>query len=295
MPAELTTINRLDAARQFLRDAQAGDGGWPYIPGTPSSPEPTCFSLLALSREEASLSQKGIAWLVGRVNAAGAVTLDHDEPHWATALVVTTLTRLDAAADVRDKALSWLLQSHGSQISIGEENLLDGQLRGWPWNIGTFSWVEPTCHAMLALKLTGHGDHPRVLEAERMLVDRICADGGWNYGNHTVLGKSLNGFANTTAWATLALQNSANAASTLAGGLNFLDREIRIRQSALALALTILSFNAFGRPTEELAAALVRRQDADGSWRQNVRLTALAALALHCVETGENIFRVSHD
>ena len=32
---------------------------------------------------------------------------------------------------------------------------MDTELKGWPWSAGTFSWVEPTAYALLALKKLG--------------------------------------------------------------------------------------------------------------------------------------------
>ena len=72
----------------------------------------------------------------------------------------------------------------------------NNQLLGWPWIDGTFSWVEPTSWCLLALKKAGQlpsrtGAAARIAEADRMLADRCCVSGGWNYGNSNVLGKEL--------------------------------------------------------------------------------------------------------
>jgi hypothetical protein len=157
----------------------------------------------------------------------------------------------------------------------------------------TFSWVEPTSYALLAIKLCGRRNHPRVAEAERLLLDRACQDGGWNYGNHTVFGARLVGFVPTTALAALALQDVDRASDTVNRALAFLDREIKARQSTLSLALTLLCFDVFGQPTANLAEALGRRQASDGSWRQQIHLTALALLALEAASGGINGFELS--
>jgi uncharacterized protein (DUF362 family) len=92
--------------------------------------------------------------------------------------------------------------------------VLDGSLRGWPRISDTFSWVENTSYALAALKACGRRDHPRVAEAERLLLDRVCQDGGWNCGNNVVCGAHLMGFVPTTALAALALQGLPEALSS---------------------------------------------------------------------------------
>jgi hypothetical protein len=139
--------------------------------------------------------------------------------------------------------------------------------------------------------MCGQKNHPRVAEAERLLIDRACKDGGWDYGNHTALGATLVAYVPTSALAALALQDVAAAGEVVDRGLAFMDREIQSRQSALSLALTILCFNVFGKVTTDLAQALCHRQEPDGSWRQQVHVTALAMLALEATG-GENVFKL---
>ena len=280
-------------AADFLLKTSDANGGWPYRPGTPPSPEPTCLSLMALAgvREAAAAREAAIRWLESRMNGDGALTLAGDsQPHWGTSLLVIALTRLGVRGDLRDKAVNWLLVWKGEQTPLSKENTLDSSLQGWPWASGTFSWVEPTSYAMLALKLTGHGRDPRVAEAERLLLDRVCEDGGWNYGNRIIFDAALPGFLPTTALAAMALQDSTAARPTVERGLAFLDKGIQDRKSALALALAILCFQIFSKPAAPFAAALKSRQESDGSWRQQVHLTALAALALQAADGGANVF-----
>ncbi len=293
-------------AKEFLLKAQARDGGWPYRLGAQSSPEPTCYSLLALSgnrengtatpsavHHQASALERGLQWLESRVNAQGAVMLEGDDgPHWSTSLLVLTLARLRQAEPLRDRSVQFMLSWYGNQLELKDEVTLDSQLRGWPWISDTFSWVEPTSYAILALKLSGDGNHPRVAEAERLLLDRVCTDGGWNYGNRVVLGRQLVAFVPPTAIATLALQNVSAARQPIEQSVAFLRRELGYAQSTLSLALVILCFHALGQPTEEYVNALLNRQKPDGSWRQAVHLTALSILALECEAGGTNVFKL---
>jgi hypothetical protein len=48
--------------------------------------------------------------------------------------------------------------------------------------------------------------------SERMLLDRRCRDGGWNYGNRRVLGADLPSYPETTALALMALDGHAAVA-----------------------------------------------------------------------------------
>jgi hypothetical protein len=49
----------------------------------------------------------------------------------------------------------------------------------------------------------------RVATGKRMLVERRCRDGGWNYGNRRVLGADLTSYPETTALALMALDGHA--------------------------------------------------------------------------------------
>jgi len=263
-------------------------------------------------RHPPSAIEGGLGWLQSRLNDKGALTLEGDtEPHWTTSLFVLTLTRLGLNDECRrqndelkttslsvhhssfitHRSVEWLLTWEGRPVTPQKEIAVDSTLIGWPWISGTFSWVEPTSYALLALKMCGLKP-PRVAVAEALLVDRVCQDGGWNYGNHTALGAPLVAYVPTSALAALALQDVAAAGEVVNRGLAFLDRELKSHQSALSLALTILCFDVFGRSKGDLAQALCRRQEPDGSWRQQIHVTALAVLALQAVAGGKNVFKL---
>ena len=84
---------------------------------------------------------------------------------------------------------------------------IDVSLTGWPWGEGTFSWVEPTAWACLVLTRLGYGDHPRVREGEKLLLDRAFDDGGANYGNRMILGRMTEPIPGPTALMLIALQS----------------------------------------------------------------------------------------
>ena len=73
--------------------------------------------------------------------------------------------------------------------------------------------------------------------------------------------------------------------------MDFLERDLKTNPSGLALALSTLCFESFRRDSRVLRERLAARQLADGSWRGQPHLTALAVLALR-TEGGENVFKV---
>lgn len=282
-----------DFARASLLRLQRDDGSWSYGSKGIGYPEPTCLALLALPADEWTARQRGMQWLMRRINDAGAMALEDDsEPHWATALALFVFTELGVANELRTRCAQRLLSWEGIRVEPDPAIPLDPGLRGWPWTSGAFSWVEPTAYALLALKRAGYADHPRVAEGERLLLDRICTGGGWNYGNREVLGQTLAPMAHTTAWALLSLQGAAGAEDAVEQGLTVLEREIDRYPSALSLSLAILAFEIWGRPLELWAERLRQRQGADGSWRQQTHLTALSLLALRAATGGGNAFRL---
>ena len=65
--------------------------------------------------------------------------------------------------------------------------------------------------ALIALKslrpdLPDAPTRSRIEEGERLILDRVCKGGGWNYGNRTVLGSDLPPNAVTTSVSLIALR-----------------------------------------------------------------------------------------
>jgi len=289
-------------ALEFLLASQNKDGGWPYSIGVQSYPEPTCYSLLSLFTVEEALSPSirnlvaskdlGVLWLGNHLDANGALVLDNDSaPNWGTSLAVLTFSFVQADIALRDRAINYLLSFKGLPLEPNPIAPMNTQLIGWPWVSNTFSWVEPTSYAILALRQAGYAAHPRVAEAERLLLDRVCVDGGWNYGNPIVFDKVLDAFVPTTAWALMALHDVAAAKEAVERGLAFLQQATKQYPSTLSLALTILCLNLFEEQTEPFVSLLLERQQVDGSWRHMIHLTALSVLALQSVWGGINVFK----
>lgn len=175
----------------------------------------------------------------------------------------------------------------------------DNSLRGWAWVEGSFSFVEPSAWCLLALKksLAARPDSgaaqaahaARLAEAERLLVDRMCAGGGWNYGNSNVFGSDLIAYVPTTAIGLLSLQDRRETAA-VQESLRFLRARGHSEPSVLALALATICLRVFGEPVEAVRDALLTALDASSS---ATTTAALAAAACALTEGGTRAFTVS--
>jgi uncharacterized protein (DUF362 family) len=132
-----------------------------------------------------------------------------------------------ALNDYAPKTASYLLSLHGRQPDekqAVEVHDIDLKLVGWPWAEGNFSWVEPTAWACLALRHAGYENHHRVVEGVRLLLDRAFEEGGINYGNRSVLGRTTEPIPLPTALMLLALQGNGQH-PRVAAGVSYLLRD----------------------------------------------------------------------
>jgi len=296
----------------MLLRVQGEDGGFGAAPGLPSNTEATALAFLALGAagggEVADSRRRARDWLRTRQRPDGAwpLTEDVDQASWATTLALLAL--LDASPSESSPAGSgslqrggeWLVGRKGRRFSWRTTILnrlsgaleLDGRLVGWPWHAESFSWVEPTALALLTLKrLRSHTNLPgadaRIEAGERLLWDRMCKGGGWNYGNSVVLGEELEPYPDVTAIALIALQD-APGDPRVGRSLDALEHLLAADASGLALSWGALCFALHGRPLAELHARLVRRFE-ERSFLGETRTTALALLSLGA---GAQAFRI---
>jgi hypothetical protein len=308
-------ISQIDMAReralQFLDAGQTAAGGWPYAAGKQAFAEPTCYALLALAGQPGSQTEttrraererRALAWFASLSQAGPLVAREKEKEAalpgsvdvWGTIVSFFALRRLNVGADLTERYLRFLLGARGNRVDEASSRMLklDGSLQAWAWAMGTASWVEPTAYALLALKSHGLKSHERVQVGEKFLLDRACYDGGWNYGNKEVLDVVLEPMPTVTAYALLALQDLDRDHEVIKKSLGYLGAELAARQSSLSLALGVLCFDVYARPTEKLVTGLLARQEDDGSWRGNYHLTALAALALDAAAARRNVFKL---
>ena len=190
--------------------------------------EPTALACLGLwscrshSPPEARRGaiQRGADWLQTLQKADGSLGIAPSlpSPCWATPHAILLWNALEVHAPARRRAAAWLLEQKGNPIAVDAAYLgsvvgHDTTLVGWPWIEGTHSWIEPTAMAILALDREGLGNHPRVAEGIRVVLNRALAQGGWNYGNTSVFGRQLRPQPGPTGLALLALAAQREQAS----------------------------------------------------------------------------------
>jgi hypothetical protein len=298
-----------DPLVESLASTQNADGGWPAAAGLPSATETTALALLALaSLSSETLSRStdaAVRWLVSRQASDGGWSAATTVPDsaWVTPLAVFALKTQESATAATLRGARWVVEREAQGVNWiarlwlrlfreQDQQDLDIDLKGWPWTAGTFGWVEPTAYALLALNSVGAALHDsrvpgRIDDGERLLYDRMCRGGGWNYGNARVLGESLLPFPDTTAVALIALQRHRDRPENQEA-LRALDAMIGPVRSGLALGWAILCFDLYGgAPTEW--RSLLRRQYTDTAFLGKIKPLALAILALG---NGARLFRV---
>ncbi|MCS6852664.1 MAG: DUF362 domain-containing protein [Gemmataceae bacterium] len=288
MTAVMPILDRLASQAQ-------PEGGWGYVPGQPPQLEPTCLVLLALAAEPerfAGVISRGQEFLRSSQAPDGSYRQrdGRDEAIWPTAQVLFTQAVLGEEAEGLRRTASFLLGVTGRVLPDDPEVQqildIDHRLRGWPWAEGNFSWVEPTAWACLALSRAGWGDHPRVAEGRRLLLDRALDEGGMNYGSRHVFGGATEPQVGPTAAALLALQTAA-ADPRRTAAVDYLRREAERGDDLENLCWIRLALDLYpgaGEPAEldERISAAARAR-AERSWvRPVVTRDALLALALDC-------------
>lgn len=133
----------------------------------------------------------------------------HPAAKWPTALAAIAWHGSEKFREYESKAIKFLLNTYGLSIPNDPDDEVghDTSLRGWPWIIGTHSWIEPTAYSIQALKLTGKKDDTRTGEGIELILNRQLSDGGWNYGNTYVLGNKLRPMPDMTGIALTALSD----------------------------------------------------------------------------------------
>jgi Prenyltransferase and squalene oxidase repeat len=289
----------------FLLDMQNPDGGWPSQPGRSSNTEATAYALLALravaAGDRTRAGERGLRWLSDRRRPDGSWAFSAPVPEASWATGIATLTMLGEDRDRARSSVSWLLGQQGRSLGWHHSLLyrvapslllvrLNPDLKGWPWRLHATGFVEPTAYSLIALKkLRPHTDtraEARIQEAEAMLYDRMCPNGGWNYGNSVVLGVDLPPYADVTALTLIALQDYRGSEPNVVS-LAALRRMLAEVHSSLALAWGTLCLSLYGENTESLRWRLAQR------YRQRPYLVDSRSLALSLLALAEStVFRL---
>jgi len=266
---------------------------WSYRAGGSSFTEPAALAATALwahGREAEATS--ALQWLSERQSPDGSLGVSASEPipNWPTGLAVlawrSSESRPERATGERvyarqiSRAIQWIIETESLVIERSPSMGHDSTLIGWSWADGTHGWVEPTAMHVLALKATGHADHSRSREAVRLLMDRICPDGGCNYGNTTVLGNELVPHLQPSGWALLALADEPDPNGRIAATVDYARRTLTQTLSAASLSYALMGVTAHGRrpddAEERLEAAWMRCQR-HGASAHRLALLLLAA------------------
>ena len=285
---QLMERTALSSRRDFLRQTQNADGGWGYFPGKRSWLEPTLYATLALHGDTASA--KSFELIQSWASPAGGWRMSADVPdaNWTSALCLTVYIARSARDKAFDRGLARVLSTVGAEGSFLMEIAqhmnpamveFDNRVQGWPWRPNNASWVEPTVHSVVALKQVARlpGESASLLSirartgaAERMLMNRRCDDGGWNYGNSRVWNTVLPSYPETTGIALLGLQN--RPAAELKPSLAIAERYWRETQSPLARAWLHIALKNFGVAVADPAEPAAVRPS------QDILLAALQCL-----------------
>jgi len=266
-----------------LRAAQNADGGWGYFPAKESWLEPTAYAAMALAGEPASDRAWKLlsSWQLpdGSWKPAEKVAISS----WGTSLCVTLAIARNEWSEPARQGVAWLVRESGVESNMinviasklgliqPERNL---SLKSWPWKPGTSGWVEPTAHALVALKrVSVKWPSPdltsRVHIGEAQLMDVRSRDGGWNYGSPAARGVDLPSYPETTALALLGLQEKKG----LEGAFDLAWKMMRDTPSPLARAWLVTAMRLHGMTPPEVTS------NNPGEPSSDIMITAVEALS----------------
>jgi hypothetical protein len=237
-------------------------------------PDATAWAVLALKSGLCcdQYISKACRRLVHSQLSDGRVPLSTVNPaaYWPTALAVLAWQKSAGQIDSIQRAVTFLINNTGVHFPKEKKSVAehDTEIKGWPWVEDTHSWVEPTSMAVLALRSSGHGEHPRVSEAIRMLLDRQLPSGGWNMGNISAFGKELFPVPESTGTALAAL-NSFTTTEAVQKSLDYLNKIIQDLRTPLALVWGLFGLTSWNRRPENYRGLLLEtleRQEKYGSY-----------------------------
>ena len=239
------------------------EGGYADRPQGQFRSDATAWGILAsraLGLSQESLEQHR-ARLLQEQQQDGRVRLSvqHPECFWPTALAILAWQDSPISRVSQDLAVKFLLNSAGIHFQRKPNDIVthDTSLKGWPWIEHTHSWVEPTAMCVLALRTAGHGQHDRVKEAIRMILDRQLPHGGWNVASTIVFGKELVAVPEGTGCALASLAGVIEERD-VARSLDYLQGQVDRLRTPISLGWSLLGLAAWGRwPTKR--SALVER------------------------------------
>ena len=264
------------------------DGGILNQSGGQFHVDATAWGILAFrgAGGEQAILERHCARLMREQGEDGRVWVhrEHSESYWPTALAILAWQDSLPSQAAQGRAIRFLLETTGVHRPRRSDELAshDPLIKGWPWVGGTHSWIEPTALAVIALKATGYGQHDRVREAIRMMLDRQLPHGGWNYGNTLVFGRELHPMPESTGAALTGLAGAV-AQDTVSRSIEYLQGEVDRLRTPISLGWGLLGLAAWDLWPSN-GAALVERCLANQSRYGEYDTSALCLLLLAAVE-----------
>ena len=273
---------------RLLESRALPEGGFPARGGEPFRSDATAWAIVALSRLDPGHPLLGSARdrLTTAQDPDGRVSMsrEHEEAFWPTALSVLAWHGSQAHEPFCSRGVQFLLKTTGQHRSKNPDDQVghDPSIPGWPWIDRTHSWIEPTALSVLALRVAGHGQHDRVREGIRMMLDRQLPHGGWNYGNTTVYGRELHPMPESTGAALAGVAGQVQQGN-VARSLDYLQGEVDRLRTPISLGWGLLGLAAWdGWPSN--GAALVERCLANQARYGEYDTSALCLLLLAAIE-----------
>ena len=242
----------LTRGRRWVGAQQNADGGFGYRPGNASAAEPTILALAAGLAPD-------LDWISQNCDGYSALLLP-----------------AIAYDQYPDLCAPFLGRIERQEANKTEATDFDGSIPGWGWVENAAAWVEPTAYGILSLSKSNRGSE-RVSQGRSLLIDRQCADGGWNYGNPRVTGVELEGQLVPSGWAVMALEASAVSKA----GLLYMNMAFKT-PSTLSLSLGALARARHGLDDGGFLTPLAERITEEGvRGRLDLTTMAIAALSAH--------------
>ena len=263
-----------------LREVRNSDGGWAYRRGNRSRIEPTCWALLALGAQDTDLRvletwPRRSSWLIDGPEVP--------ENYAFNALAALTLLQHRGMTTEVSALVRNVIGAKGKVLPNSPNLRQNNGIQAWSWVSDTASWVEPTAWSMLLLKKVRRhqrleGMEERIAAGEALLFDRVCRQGGWNYGNTNVLGTDLWPYVPTTALGLLAMQDRRDH-PVVQRSLKQMQVDIATERSPLALALALIVAHVFEMPSDDLQRQIGSLAEAPGSREPSVLSAAIVLTA----------------
>ena len=249
-------------------------GGFANREGENFRPDATAWAVLALRAhgvggelQDAARQRLAAAQLAdGRVS----ISPEHPKAFWPTPLAILAWQGSPMHRAAQDRAVAFLLATSGEHWEKQPDAIHghDSIIKGWPWTADTHSWTEPPSLAVIALRAAGYGDHERVAEARRMLLDRQIPGGGWNYGNTTMFDQTLPAMPESTGLVLDCLSDKTSRVA-IQRSVAYLEKIVATLNTPRTLGWALLGLTAWGaRPAAAGAwiEACLAREDRFGGY-----------------------------